>query len=204
MKGIILCEESGIVSAAFRARGIECWSCDIQESSGDPAWHIQGDAIGVAYGYKWDFAIMHPPCTHTAVSGARHFEAKRADGRQQQSLGFIKALWSAPIKHKALEQPVSIAHQAIGRKCDQTIQPWQFGHGETKATCLWLHNLPKLKPTNIVEGREARIHKMAPSPDRAKLRSKTYVGIAEAIADQWGMFLLEWSEAIASERAAAA
>lgn len=132
---------------------------------------------------------MHPPCTDTAVSGARHFAAKRADGRQQRSLGFIKALWNAPIRSKALEQPVSIAHQAIGRKCDQTLQPWQFGHGETKATCLWLHNLPKLKPTNIVEGREARVHRMPPSPDRAKLRSKTYQGIAEGMADQWGNYL---------------
>jgi len=132
---------------------------------------------------------MFPPCTHTAVSGARHFAAKRADGRQQQSLGFIKALWNAPIKHKALEQPVSVSHLAIGRKADQIIQPWQFGHGETKATCLWLHNLPRLKPTNIVEGREARIHRMSPSPDRAKLRSKTYPGVAKAMADQWGTYL---------------
>jgi len=189
VKGIALCEESGAVSAAFRAIGLECWSCDIIPASGDPAWHIQGDAIGVAYGYDWDFAIMFPPCTHTAVSGARHFAAKQADGRQQQSLGFIKALWNAPIKHKALEQPVSVSHLAIGRKADQIIQPWQFGHGETKATCLWLHNLPRLKPTNIVEGREARIHRMAPSPDRAKLRSKTYPGIATAMADQWGTYL---------------
>lgn len=189
MKGVILCEESGTVSAAFRARGIECWSCDIQPTSGDPAWHIQADALDVAY-RGWDFAIMHPPCTDTAVSGARHFAAKQADGRQQRSLKFIAKLWAAPIKHKALEQPVSIAHQAIGRKCDQTIQPWQFGHGETKATCLWLHNLPRLRPTLIVDGREARIHRMAPSPDRAKLRSKTYAGIASAMADQWGDFLL--------------
>jgi len=189
MRGIILCEQSGVVSAAFRARGIECLSCDILPTEGDPAFHIHGDAISVAYGYHWDFAIMHPPCTNTSVSGARHFAAKRADGRQQQSLGFIKALWNAPIKHKALEQPVSVAHLAIGRKCDQVIQPWQFGHGETKATCLWLHNLPRLKPTDIVEGREARVHRMAPSPDRARLRSRTYDGIADAIADQWGAYL---------------
>jgi len=194
VKGVILCEESGIVSAAFRARGIECWSCDIQEPSGDPAWHIQADAIEVAH-RGWDFAIMHPPCTDTAVSGARHFAAKQADGRQARSLAFIKALWNAPIHHKALEQPVSIAHQAIGRKCDQTIQPWQFGHGETKATCLWLHNLPRMKPTQIVDGREARVHRMAPSPNRARLRSKTYAGIAEAMAAQWGDFLLEWRTA---------
>ena len=186
MKGIILCEESGTVSAAFRARGIECWSCDIQLSSGDPAWHIQGDAIGVAYGYDWDFAIMHPPCTDTAVSGARHFAAKKADGRQQRSLGFIKALWNAPIRHKALEQPVSIAHHAIGRKCDQVIHPWQFGHGETKATCLWLKGLPALTAARVVEGREARVHRMPPSPDRWRERSRTFTGIAAAMASQWG------------------
>ena len=190
MRGIILCEESGVVSAAFREHGIECWSCDIQEPSGDPAWHIQGDALEVAYRGGWDFAIMHPPCTDTAVSGARHFAAKVADGRQGRSLEFIKALWNAPIRYKALEQPVSIAHRAIGRKCDQIIQPWQFGHGETKATCLWLHELPRLVPTNIVDGREARVHRMPPGPNRAKLRSKTYQGIADAMAAQWGNYFM--------------
>ncbi len=190
MRGIVLCEQSGVVSAAFRARGIECWSCDITETEGDPAFHIIGDAIGVAYGYPLDFMCAHPPCTHTSVSGARHFAAKRADGRQQQSLGFIKALWQAHIKHKALEQPVSIAHHAIGRRCDQVIQPWMFGHGETKATCLWLHDLPKLTPTNVVEGREARVHRLPPTPDRAKLRSRTYQGVADAMAQQFGDYLL--------------
>lgn len=190
MKGVVICEYSGTVSAAFRARGIECWSCDLLPSEGDPEWHMQADAISVAYGYHWDFAIMHPPCTDTAVSGARHFAAKRADGRQQRSLGFIKALWNVPIKHKALEQPVSISHQAIGRKADQVIQPWQFGHGETKATCLWLHNLPKLRPTNIVDGREQRVHRMPPGPDRWKERLRTYQGIADAMADQWAEYLL--------------
>lgn len=189
MKGIILCEYSGAISQRFRDRGIECWSCDLLPTEGDAAWHMAGDAISIAYGYDWDFAIMHPPCTDTAVSGARHFEAKRADGRQQRSLGFIKALWNAPIKHKALEQPVSISGQAIGRKADQIIQPWQFGHGETKATCLWLHNFPRLRPTNIVEGREARVHRMAPGPNRWKERSRTYAGIADAIASQWGDYL---------------
>ena len=191
MRGIILCEQSGLISAAFRARGIECWSNDMLETEGDPAYHIVGDAISVAWGYDWDFAVMMPPCTDTAVSGARHFAAKRADGRQQRSLGFIKALWNAPIKRKALEQPVSISGQAIGRKADQVIQPWQFGHGETKATCLWLEEFPPLRPTDIVEGREARVHRMPPSADRAKLRSRTYDGIAQAMADQWGDFLVE-------------
>lgn len=186
----MLCEFSGTVSAAFRERGIECWSCDLLESEQHPEWHIIGDAVSVAWGYDWDFAIMHPPCTDTAVSGARHFEAKRADGRQQRSLGFIKALWNAPIRHKALEQPVSISGQAIGRKADQVIQPWQHGHGETKATCLWLHNLPPLRPTAIVEGRVPRVHLMAPSPDRWKERSRTFPGIAAAMADQWSAYLL--------------
>lgn len=190
MRGIVLCEYSGKVSAQFRAAGIECWSCDLLPTEGDPDWHIMGDAISVAYGYSWDFAIMHPPCTDTAVSGARHFAAKVADGRQQRSLGFIKAMWNAPIKHKALEQPVSISGRAIGRKADQVLQPWQFGHGETKATCLWLHELPALVPTDVVEGREARVHRMAPSPDRWKERSRTYDGIAKAMASQWSSFML--------------
>ena len=190
MKGVVLCEQSGVVSAAFRQRGIECWSCDIQETEGDLQFHIIGDAISVAWGYDWDFAIMHPPCTDTSVSGARHFAAKRADGRQQRSLGFIKALWNAPIPIKALEQPVSISGTVIGRKADQVIQPWQYGHGETKATCLWLEGFPRLTPTDIVPGREARVFRMPPSPDRAKLRSKTYQGIADAMARQWGDFLL--------------
>jgi hypothetical protein len=190
MRGVVLCEFSGTVSAAFRARGFECWSCDILPTEGDANWHIVGDAVSVAWGYNWDFAIMHPPCTDTAVSGARHFAAKVADGRQQRSLGFIKAMWNAPIRHKALEQPVSITGRVLGRTADQVLQPWEYGHGETKATCLWLHNLPKLRPTNIVEGREARVHRMAPSPDRWKERSRTFAGIAEAMADQWGSYLL--------------
>jgi hypothetical protein len=193
MRGIVLCEQSGIVSAAFRARGIECWSCDLVETEGDADYHVVGYAIAVAYGYPWDFAIMHPECTHTAVSGARHFAAKQADGRQQRALGFIKALWRAPIRHKALEQPVSISAVAMGRRCDQVIQPWQFGHGETKATCLWLNDLPPLQPTNIVAGREPRVHRMAPGPNRTRDRSRTYTGIADAMADQWGDYLIGFS-----------
>lgn len=186
---LVACEFSCTVRDALRAIGIDAYSCDLLECEGDPRWHIEGDAVSVAYAFPWDLMVAHPPCTHTAVSGARHFRAKRADGRQQVSLGFIKALWSAPIRFKALEQPVSISGQAIGRKADQVIQPWQFGHGETKATCFWLEGLSKLKPTNIVEGREARVHKMPPGPDRWKERSRTYPGIAAAIADQWGQFV---------------
>ena len=129
--------------------------------------------------------IAHPPCTHLAVSGARHFAAKQASGVQEESLDFVRLLLSAPIEHIALENPISIISSRI-RKPDQIIQPWQFGHGETKSTCLWLKNLPKLTPTDIVAGREARIHRMPPSADRWKLRSTTFAGIAKAMADQWG------------------
>jgi site-specific DNA-cytosine methylase len=146
--------------------------------------HYQGDVRDVI-GDGWDLMICHPPCTHLAVSGARHFAAKKASGVQDEALDFVRFLLDAPIPMIALENPVSIISSRI-RKPDQVIQPWQFGHGETKATCLWLKGLPKLAPTNIVSGREARVHKMAPSPDRWKERSRTYAGIAAAMADQWG------------------
>lgn len=145
--------------------------------------HYQGDVRDVI-GEGWDLMIAHPPCTDLAVSGARHFAAKRADGRQQFAPEFVRMLMEAPIERIAIENPVSIISSAI-RKPDQIIQPWQFGHGETKATCLWLKNLPPLVPTNIVEGREARVHRMPPGPDRWKERSRTYQGIADAMADQW-------------------
>ncbi len=138
--------------------------------------------------------IAHPPCTHLAVSGARHFEAKRASGVQQEALEFVRALLNAPIPRIALENPVSIISSQI-RKPDQVIQPWQFGHGETKATCLWLKGLPKLKPTNIVDGRVPRVHHLPPSADRWKLRSTTYAGIAAAMADQWGEVLAQMEAA---------
>lgn len=186
---LVACEYSATVRDAFRARGFDAWSCDLLPTEGDPRWHIEGDAIQVARVQHWDLMVAHPPCTHLAVSGARHFAAKVADGRQQEALGFVADLFSAPIKHIALENPVSIISSRF-RKPDQTIQPWQFGHGETKATCLWLNNLPKLKPTNIVEGREARIHRMPPGPNRWKERSRTFAGIAAAMAEQWGDYLL--------------
>lgn len=131
----------------------------------------------------WDLMIAHPPCTHLAVSGSRWFKDKVKE--QAEALDFVRLLLNAPIKHIALENPISVISSKI-RKPDQIIQPWQFGHGETKATCLWLKNLPKLVPTKIVDGREARVHKMPPSPDRWKLRSTTYQGIADAMAKQWG------------------
>jgi len=172
------------VCCAFREKGHEAYSCDILPCSGwYPEWHIQGDAIEQLSNH-WDLVIAFPPCTDLAVSGARWFPEKRADGRQQKSIDFFMqfATYSGRI---AIENPVGIM-SSIWRKPDQIIQPWQFGHGETKATCLWMKGLPLLQPTNIVEGREGRIWKMPPSSERAKMRSKTYAGIANAMAAQWG------------------
>lgn len=183
MRVLVACEYSGRVRDAFIACGHDAMSCDLlpTEASGP---HYQGDIRDVI-GNGWDLMIAHPPCTHLAVSGARHFAAKRADGRQAAALDFVRCLIDAPIPHICIENPISIISSAI-RKPDQIIQPWQFGHGETKATCLWLKGLPPLVPTNIVDGRESRVHRMAPSPDRWKERSRTYQGIANAMAAQWG------------------
>lgn len=183
---LVACECSGKVRDAFIARGHEAMSCDI-EPTDRPGPHYQGDVFDVI-DYPWDLMIAFPPCTHQAVSGAKHFEAKRMDGRQQSGVSFFMRLAKCDIPMKCLENPVSII-SSLWRKPDQIIQPWQFGHGETKSTCLWLEGLPKLEPTNIVEGREQRIWKMPPSEDRAKLRSETFDGIAEAMADQWGDLL---------------
>jgi hypothetical protein len=183
MNVLIACEFSGTVRDAFIKKGHNAMSCDLLESeNGGP--HYQGDVRDVL-DFPWDLMIAHPPCTHLAVSGARHFADKRLDGRQQAAVSFFMMLAKANIPEIAIENPVCIM-SSVWRKPDQIIQPWQFGHGETKATCLWLKNLPPLTPTNIVAGREGRIHAMAPSPDRWKLRSVTYQGIADAMADQWG------------------
>jgi len=181
MRVLIACEYSGAVRDAFRAAGHDATSCDLlpSETTGP---HYQGDVRDVL-GDGWDLMIAHPPCTHLAVSGARWFKDKREE--QAEALDFVRLLLAAPIPRIALENPVSIISSRI-RKPDQIIQPWQFGHGETKATCLWLQGLPKLQPTHIVEGREARVHRMPPSPDRWKERSRTYSGIAAAMAEQWG------------------
>ena len=183
MKVLIACEYSGRVRDAFIRLGHEAMSCDMlpTESQG---LHYQGDVFDIIND-GWDLMIAHPPCTHLAVSGARHFAAKRADGRQQEALEFVHRLLNAPIPRIALENPISIISSAI-RKPDQIIQPWQFGHGETKATCLWLKGLPLLTPTNIVDGRDDRIHRLPPGPNRWKERSRTYQGIADAMAAQWG------------------
>jgi hypothetical protein len=185
MRVLVACEYSGRVRDAFIAKGHDAMSCDMLPTDA-PGPHYQGDVRDVL-GRGWDLMIAHPPCTHLAVSGARHFAAKKASGVQDDALDFVRLLLDAPIHRIALENPISIISSRI-RKPDQIIQPWQYGHGETKATCLWLKNLPKLQPTNIVEGREARIHKMPPSADRWKERSRTYAGIADAMAGQWGVF----------------
>lgn len=182
MRVLVACEYSGTVRDAFLARGHDAMSCDLLPTD-KPGPHYQGSVFDVIND-GWDMMIAHPPCTHLAVSGARHFAAKQASGVQQEALEFVRQLLAAPISKIALENPISIISSRI-RKPDQIIQPWQFGHGETKATCLWLKGLPKLIPTDIVDGRSDRIHKMPPSPDRWKLRSTTYQGIAGAMASQW-------------------
>lgn len=183
---LIACEYSGAVRDAFIALGHEAMSCDLLPTDA-PGPHYCGDVRDVL-DYPWDLMIAHPPCTDLSVSGARHFAAKRMDGRQQASVSFFLRLAKADIPHIAIENPVCII-SSLWRKPDQTIQPWQFGHGETKATCLWLKNLPPLKPTSVVDGREQRVHKLPPSPDRWKIRSKTYDGIAKAMAEQWGAYI---------------
>jgi site-specific DNA-cytosine methylase len=179
MRVLIACEYSGAVRDAFRAQGHDAMSCDLLPTEVDGP-HYQGDVIGDG----WDLMVAHPPCTDLAVSGARHFPAKIADGRQGAALDFVRRLLDAPIDRIALENPISVISSKI-RKPDQIIQPWMFGHGEVKATCLWLKNLPLLTPTNIVDGREARVHRMPPGPNRWKERSRTLPGVAAAIADQW-------------------
>lgn len=182
MKILIACEYSGRVRDAFIARGHDAMSCDLLPTDA-PGPHYQGSVFDLDLG-SFDLMVAHPPCTHLAVSGARHFAEKRADGRQQEALEFVRRLLDAPIAKIELENPISIISSQI-RKPDQIIQPWQFGHGETKATCLWLKGLPKLTPTDVVAGREAKVHHMPPSADRWKLRSTTYQGIANAMAAQW-------------------
>ena len=182
MRVLVGCEFSGAVRDAFAARGHDAWSCDLLPCEADPARHIQRDVRDIL-GAGWDMAIFHPPCTHLAVSGARWFRDKQAE--QAEALELVRTLLAAPIPRIALENPISIISSRI-RKPDQIIQPWMFGHGETKATCLWLKALPPLVPTDIVAGRAARVHNMPPGPNRWKERSRTFPGIAGAMAEQWG------------------
>lgn len=184
MRILVACEFSGVVRDAFRRKGHDVWSCDIlpTESKGN---HYQCDVVDLIeiIDTNWDLMIAHPPCTHLAVSGARWFKDKKYE--QQDAIDFFMKLANANIPKICIENPVGIM-STIWRKPDQYIQPWQFGHGETKKTGLWLKNLFLLKPTDIVNGRENRIHRMPPSKDRGKLRSIFYKGIADAMADQWG------------------
>lgn len=187
MRVLVACEYSGIVRDAFLARGHDAMSCDLLPSEA-PGPHYQGDVRDVL-DFPWDMMIAFPPCTDLTVSGARWFPEKRMTGRQQAGAAFFMTLAKADIPMIAIENPVGIM-STLYRKPDQVIQPWQFGHGETKATCLWLKNLPTLRPTKIVEGRTARVHRMPPGPDRWKERSRTFEGIANAMADQWQAPLL--------------
>lgn len=184
IKVLVACEYSGVVRDAFEALGCYALSCDLLVTE-SPGRHYQGDVLAIINN-GWDLMIAHPPCTHLAISGSRWFKDKQQE--QLEALWFVERLMAAPIKHIAIENPVSIISTRI-RKPDQIIQPWQFGHGETKRTCLWLKNLPKLTPTDIVDGRVPRIHHMPPGPNRSKERSKTYSGIAQAMANQWTTYI---------------
>ena len=207
MRVLVACEESQAVCKAFRARGHEAYSCDIIPcSGGHPEWHIHGDALKLINGRctfrtmdgiehsvdgKWDLMIAHPPCTYLTVTGNRWFNVDRYGEKavqrkkyREDAIKFFMDFANADCDKIAIENPIGVMSTHY-RKPDQIIQPWMFGHGETKATCLWLKNLPKLEPTNIVDGREQRIWKMPPGPERAKERSKTYEGIAKAMASQW-------------------
>ena len=183
MNILIACESSGVVREAFRAMGHDAVSCDILPTE-TPGPHYQGDVRDILC-QSWDMVLAFPPCTHLAVSGARHFAQKRADGRQQEGIDFFMRFTRLECPMVAIENPIGIMSSQY-RKPDQIIQPWQFGHGETKATCLWLKGLDILVPTKVVEGREARVHRMPPGPNRWKERSRTYQGIADAMAQQWG------------------
>lgn len=200
MRVLVACEYSGRVREAFRARGHDAWSCDLLPSEDCSPYHFKADVRAVmawtkvrehwqtkAEPFMWDLMIAHPPCTHLAVSGSRWFDEKRATGEQQEAIDFFLELARAPIPRIAIENPVCIM-SSVWREPDQIIQPWQFGHGETKATCIWLKGLPPLTPTKIVAGREPRVHRMSPGPDRWEERSRTYEGIAEAMAQQWGNY----------------
>jgi len=201
LRVLVACEYSGTVREAFKELGHYAMSCDLLDTE-IPGEHYKGDVRDILFD-GWDIMIAHPPCTHLAVSGARWFKDKQRE--QAEALEFVRLLLDAPIERIALENPISIISSQI-RKPDQIIQPWQFGHGETKATCLWLQNLPKLQPTNIVEGREQRIWKIPPGPDRWKERSRTFEGIANALAIQFTAFiesgysLDEWNKLHISEK----
>ena len=204
MKILVACEESQAVTKELRSRGHEAYSCDLlNQSGGHPEWHIKGDAVKEAYSGKYDMMICFPPCTHLAVSGARHFKEKIADGRQQQGIDLFMKFINAPINKIAVENPVGIMSTKF-KKPNQIVQPWMFGNKAQKSTCLWLKNLDELVPTDIVDKGEffeftskKGVKKKMPmwyykalqdaktSAQRSTLRSKTFEGIAKAMATQW-------------------
>lgn len=196
-KVLVACEESQAVTIEMRALDIEAYSCDLKPcSGGHPEWHIQGDVIPLLE-QEWDMIIAFPPCTHLAVSGARWFAEKKKDGRQKEAIEFFMRFTIVKCDKVAIENPIGIM-SSVWRKPDQIIQPWMFGHPESKATCLWLKNLPKLQPTQNVKEifnslptkEKYRIHYLPPNKNRAELRSKTYFGIARAMAFQWGKLII--------------
>lgn len=198
MRVLVACECSGVVRRAFRAMGHDAWSCDLQPAEDGSPFHIRGDAIEAAYGQRWDMLIAHPECTYLANSGAKHLYAgmRQENGpeperwaRMGAAAAFFLAMFNAPVARVAVENPIMLGHprRLFGiPEPTQIIQPWEYGHGETKATCLWLRGLPPLMPTSIVSGREGKVWRMPPGPNRKRERSRTYEGIAAAMADQWG------------------
>ena len=197
MKILIACEFSGVVRRAFAAQGHDAWSCDLLPANDNSPNHLQQDVFDTIASQDWDMMIAHPPCTYLTSAGL-HWN-HRTPGRQEkteEAIRFVGELLNSNIPQIALENPIGCLSTQI-RTPTQIIQPWQFGHGETKATCLWLKNLPKLVPTDVVEGRSDRIHKMPPGPNRWKERSRTYQGIADAMAEQWSDHIAR-SEALAA------
>ena len=196
MKILVTCEESQAVTKEFRKLGHEAYSCDILEcSGGHPEWHIKGDVLPLLE-QKWDMIIAFPPCTYLTVSANKWYKeqperksgtlvGKAREAAREEAISFFMKFYNADCDRIAIENPIGVMSSRL-RKPDQVIQPWMFGHGETKATCLWLKGLPKLIATDIVEGREQKLHYLSPSKDRAQLRSKTFPGIAKAMAEQWG------------------
>lgn len=190
MRVLVACEFSGVVRRAFRARGHEAWSCDLLPAEDRSDFHIEGDARDILND-GWDLLMVaHPPCTRLCNSGVRWLAERNLWADLREAAALFSAFWNAPIERVCVENPVMHRHAKAlienYREPAQSVQPWQFGHGETKRTCLWLRNLPKLTPTNIVAGREQRVHRMPPSPNRWRERSRFFPGIAEAMADQWG------------------
>jgi len=200
MKVLIGCEESQAVTIAFRKLGVEAYSCDLLPCSGGyPEWHLQMDVFDAIELKNWDMGIFFPTCTYLTISANKWYkdQPQRKSGTlvgeqrrnaREEAVEFFMKLYNCKIPKVCLENPIGVMSSRF-RKPNQVLQPWMFGHGETKATCLWMRGLPNLKPTNIVDGREQRLHRLSPGKDRAKIRSKTFIGIANAISNQWNEYL---------------